>query len=73
MECCYISVSVSASVSKYVDNDPLLAYGQRERTHVNLSRERQALMASTEVTLELSCPVGSNRVLSLQKMNFYKC
>jgi hypothetical protein len=61
MECCYISVSVSASVSKHVDNDPLLAYGQRERTHVNLSRERQALMASTEVTHELSCPVGSNR------------
>ena len=49
MECCYISVS--ASVSKYVNNDPLLAYGQRERTHVNLSRERQALKASTEVTL----------------------
>jgi hypothetical protein len=47
MECCYISVSVS----KYVDNDPLLAYGQRERTHVNLSRERQALKACTEVTL----------------------
>jgi hypothetical protein len=39
------------SVSKYVDNDPLLAYGQRERTHVNLSRERQALKACTEVTL----------------------
>ena len=51
MECCYISVSVSVSVSKYVDNDPVLAYGQRERTHVHLSRERQALKASTEVTL----------------------